>query len=49
MTHLPQQSPDHTARNIEALAALYPSVITESRDEHGQHCRAINIEQLRQL
>jgi adenine-specific DNA-methyltransferase len=49
MTHLPQQSPDLTTRNIEALAALFPSVITESRDEHGQLRRAINFEQLRQL
>ena len=49
MTHLPQQSPDLTARNIEALAALFPSVITESRDERGQLRRAINFEQLRQL
>ena len=49
MTHLPQQSPDLTARNIEALAALFPSAITESRDEHGQLRRAINFEQLRQL
>ncbi len=49
MTKLPQQSPDLTTRNIEALAALFPSVITESRDEHGQLRRAINFEQLRQL
>ena len=49
MTQLPQQSPDLTARNIDALAALFPSVITESRDEHGQLRRAINFEQLRQL
>ena len=49
MTHLPQHSPDLTTRNIEALAALFPSVITESRDEHGKLRRAINFEQLRQL
>lgn len=49
MTHLPQQSPDLTARNIEDLAALFPSVITESRDEHGQLRRAVNFDMLRQL
>lgn len=39
MTNLNQQSPDLTTRNIEALAVLFPSVITESRDEQGQLCR----------
>ena len=41
-------SPDLTAANIEKLAGLFPSVITESLDADGNPVRAVNFDLLRQ-
>mgnify|MGYP003585362635 CR=1 FL=1 len=41
-------SPDLTQRNIEAIAELFPSVITESLDEDGNPVRALDFDLLRQ-
>jgi adenine-specific DNA-methyltransferase len=48
MDKLKLHTPDFTAANIEKLAALFPSCITESRDEKGVLKRAIDFDQLRQ-
>jgi len=41
-------SPDLTERNIDAIAELFPTVITESLDEEGNPVRAIDFDLLRQ-
>lgn len=41
-------SPDLTERNIERIAELFPSVITESRDAEGRVVRAVDFDLLRQ-
>lgn len=41
-------SPDLVARNIEKLAELFPTVITETRDEDGNVTTAIDFDLLRQ-
>ena len=41
-------SPDLTAANIEKIAALFPSVMTEMTDAEGNLTRAINFDLLRQ-
>jgi adenine-specific DNA-methyltransferase len=41
-------SPDLTAANIEKVAELFPSVITESFDADGHPVRAVNFDLLRQ-
>lgn len=41
-------SPNLTATNIDRIAELFPSVITESIDEHGETKRAIDFDLLRQ-
>lgn len=41
-------SPDLTERNIERIAELFPSVITESRDGEGRLVRAVDFDLLRQ-
>lgn len=48
MDKLKLHTPDLTAANIEKLAALFPSCITEARDEKGVLKRAIDFDQLRQ-
>lgn len=41
-------SPDLTGRNIDAIAGLFPSVVTEVLDDEGNPKRAINFDLLRQ-
>lgn len=41
-------SPDITARNIEKVAKLFPHVVTESQDPHGDVVRVIDFDLLRQ-
>jgi adenine-specific DNA-methyltransferase len=41
-------SPDLTERNIDRLAELFPSVVTEALDEDGNPTRAIDFDLLRQ-
>jgi adenine-specific DNA-methyltransferase len=48
MDKLKMHSPDLTASNIDKIAELFPSVITESIDEHGETKRAIDFDLLRQ-
>ena len=48
MDKLKLHTPDFTASNIEKLAALFPSCVTEARDEKGVLTRAIDFDQLRQ-
>ena len=40
--------PDLTGRNIDAIAGLFPSVVTEVLDDEGKPKRAINFDLLRQ-
>ena len=42
------QTPDLTARNIEALAELFPTVVTETRNTDGTVRRGIDFDLLRQ-
>ena len=48
MDKLKLHTPDLTAANIEKLATLFPSCITEARDEKGVLTRVIDFDQLRQ-
>jgi adenine-specific DNA-methyltransferase len=41
-------APDLTARNLDQLAKLFPTVVTESLDEDGNPIRAIDFDLLRQ-
>lgn len=41
-------SPDLTDANIDRLAELFPSVITETRDTDGNPVKAVNFDLLRQ-
>lgn len=48
MEKLDMHSPDLTQRNLAALAALFPNVITETRDADGNVIRAVDFDRLRQ-
>lgn len=48
MDKLRMHSPDLTERNIDLLAELFPTVVTEGRDEEGKAVRAIDFDVLRQ-
>ena len=48
MEKLKLHTPDLTAANIEKLAALFPSCVTEARNETGVLKRTIDFDQLRQ-
>lgn len=43
------ETPNLTEKNIDKIAELFPSVITESKDENGKLKKAINFDMLRQL
>lgn len=45
---LEMQSADVTAKNIDALTALFPQVVTEGRDDDGNLVHQIDFEALRQ-
>ena len=49
MEHMTMHTPSLTDQNIDRIAALFPSAITEMRDEHGQLKRGVNFEVLKQL
>lgn len=49
MKHLKFETPDIVSDNIEKIAALFPSAITEMRGEDGQVKKGINFEVLKQL
>jgi adenine-specific DNA-methyltransferase len=48
MDKMKLHSPDLVAQNIARLGELFPSCVTESRDEQGRVKRAIDFDQLRQ-
>jgi adenine-specific DNA-methyltransferase len=45
---LTMHSPDLTERNIDKIAELFPSAVTEGRDDEGNPVRAIDFDLLRQ-
>ena len=49
MEKLKMETPDITADNIEKIAALFPSSVTEMRGEDGKVKKGINFEILKQL
>lgn len=48
MDKLAMQTPDRTQENIEHIARLFPSVVTEAEDENGNIKKAIDFDLLRQ-
>lgn len=48
MEKLKMHSPDLTQRNIDAIAELFPTVITETLDVDGNAVRAVDFDALRQ-
>lgn len=42
------QTPDLTDKNIEQIAALFPNVITETKDENGYLIKAVDFDLLKQ-
>lgn len=49
MDKLKFETPDMVAGNIDKIAALFPSAITEMRGEDGEIKRGVNFEVLKQL
>ena len=49
MEHMKFETPDMVAGNIDKIAALFPSAITEMRGEDGEIRRGVNFEVLKQL
>ncbi|UVS77326.1 site-specific DNA-methyltransferase [Actinokineospora sp. UTMC 2448] len=48
MDKLKMHSPDLTQRNIDAIAELFPTVVTETLDSSGKPVRAVDFDLLRQ-
>lgn len=48
MEKLKMHTPDMTSANIARIRELFPSCVTESRDDNGQVKLAVNFDQLRQ-
>ncbi|MBQ7567479.1 site-specific DNA-methyltransferase, partial [bacterium] len=49
MKRMNYDTPGLTSSNIDKIAALFPSCITESRDANGHIKKAVSFELLRQL
>lgn len=49
MEKLIQETVNFTENNIDRIAALFPSAITETKDADGKLKRAVNFDQLKQL
>ena len=49
MEHMKFETPDMVTENIDKIAALFPSAITEMRNEDGEIKRGVNFEVLKQL
>lgn len=49
MEHLRFETLDMVTENIDKIAALFPSAITEMRGEDGEIRRGVNFEVLKQL
>ena len=48
MEKLKLHTPDHISENVAKLAELFPSCVTETRDEQGTLTKVIDFDQLRQ-
>src|SRR5262249_46723724 len=48
MEKLKLHTSDFVSANIQQLAALFPSCVTEARDAHGKVVRSVDFDQLRQ-
>ena len=49
MEKLKMETPDMAAENVEKIAALFPSAVTEMRGEDGSIKKGVNFEMLKQL
>lgn len=49
MDKLSQETVNFTEKNIDRIAALFPSAITETKDADGKLKRTVNFDQLKQL
>jgi adenine-specific DNA-methyltransferase len=49
MEKLKMSTPDLTDKNIEQIGALFPNVITETRDENGSVKKAVDFDLLKQV
>ena len=49
MNKLKFETPDMVTENVDKIAALFPSAITEMRGEDGEIKRGVNFEVLKQL
>ena len=49
MEKLTQETVNFTEKNIDRIAALFPSAITENKDADGKLKRVVNFDQLKQL
>ncbi|HAX96114.1 MAG TPA: site-specific DNA-methyltransferase [Prolixibacteraceae bacterium] len=49
MEKLSQETVNFTEKNIDRIASLFPSAITETKDADGKLKRAVNFDQLKQL
>lgn len=49
MDKLKMETPDMAAENVEKIAALFPSAVTEMRGEDGSIKKGVNFEMLKQL
>ncbi len=49
MEHMKFETPDMVGENIEKIGALFPSAVTEMKDENGKVKKGINFEVLKQL
>ena len=49
MNYMKFETPDMVSENIDKIAALFPSAITEMRGEDGETKRGVNFEVLKQL
>ena len=49
MDKLKMETPDMAAENVEKIAALFPSAITEIQGEDGSIKKGVNFEMLKQL
>lgn len=49
MDKLSQETVNFTEKNIDRIAALFPSAITETKDADGKLKQAVNFDQLKQL
>ena len=49
MEHMKFETPDMVSENVDKIAALFPSSITEMRGEDGEIKRGVNFEVLKQL